>query len=158
ARAPASSPARAAPSTPEHIPAVRDLAFDCSREGCNTPLFLKENIRKDRLDYPACRRFSMDDSAGRAFSSSIRARFAGCAAPSSASAGPSGPTAFLAPACYVNFCLRIDDCLLKRSDDDVPVNVRIAGEDDVGKRCRSCNRDDPTIVDEDQLVARSSSP
>ncbi|CAN0331624.1 unnamed protein product, partial [Ectocarpus sp. 4 AP-2014] len=51
---PASSPARASPFTPEHIPADRDLAFGCPREGCNTPLFLKKNIRKDRADYPAC--------------------------------------------------------------------------------------------------------
>ncbi|CAN0005585.1 unnamed protein product, partial [Ectocarpus sp. 4 AP-2014] len=41
----------------------RDQAFECPREGCNTLLFLKENIRKDRSDYPAYRRFSTGDRA-----------------------------------------------------------------------------------------------
>ena len=35
------------------------------------------------------------------------------------------------PQCYLNWCLKLDDCLLAKDDDGVPLNVRIAGEDDV---------------------------
>ncbi|CAN0572180.1 unnamed protein product, partial [Ectocarpus sp. 12 AP-2014] len=41
--------------SPEQVPADRELQYLCPRTGCNTNLFLKENIRKDRAYYPACR-------------------------------------------------------------------------------------------------------
>ena len=35
----------------------RGLRELCPRIGCGVPLFLKDNARKDRSDYPACRRY-----------------------------------------------------------------------------------------------------
>ncbi|CAN0577220.1 unnamed protein product, partial [Ectocarpus sp. 12 AP-2014] len=43
-------------------------------------------------------------------------------------------------------------------EDGVPVNVRLAGEDDVGKRSRDYKRAGPTMLDTDQLIAKSTQP
>lgn len=43
-----------------------------------------------------------------------------------------------APACYVNFCLNNTSCLLLKDDDDVPVCVRLAGEENVSSSRLSC--------------------
>ncbi|CAN0145641.1 unnamed protein product, partial [Ectocarpus sp. 12 AP-2014] len=62
------------------------------------------------------------------------------------------------PACYINWCLDAEACIVLK-EDGVPVNVRLAGEDDVGKRCRDCKRADPTMLDTDQLlIAKSTQP
>ncbi|CAN0506346.1 unnamed protein product, partial [Ectocarpus sp. 12 AP-2014] len=74
------------------------------------------------------------------------------------------------PACYINWCLNAEACIVLK-EDGVPVNVRLAGEDDVrriffafvqfipvGKRCRDYKRADPTMLDTDQLVAKSTQP
>ncbi|CAN0448557.1 unnamed protein product, partial [Ectocarpus sp. 12 AP-2014] len=58
ASAGSSTTAAAAIGSPEQVPADRELQYLCPRTGCNTNLFLMENIRKDRADYPACRNFS----------------------------------------------------------------------------------------------------
>ncbi|CAM9801611.1 unnamed protein product, partial [Ectocarpus sp. 4 AP-2014] len=57
-RAGLSASAGLSAGSPEQVPADRELQFLCPRTGCNTDLFLKENIRKDRADYPACSNFS----------------------------------------------------------------------------------------------------
>ncbi|CAN0528628.1 unnamed protein product [Ectocarpus sp. 12 AP-2014] len=54
-----SASAGSSAGSPEQVPADRELQYLCPRTGCNTNLFLKENIRKDRADYyPACRNLS----------------------------------------------------------------------------------------------------
>ncbi|CAN0499924.1 unnamed protein product, partial [Ectocarpus sp. 12 AP-2014] len=74
---PSSSPARAAPSIPENIPAERDLPLNCPRDRGNTLLFLNENIGQDGADYPACRHLSTGDCAWTGLDwSSFRATFA----------------------------------------------------------------------------------
>ncbi|CAN0340489.1 unnamed protein product, partial [Ectocarpus sp. 13 AM-2016] len=73
-------------------------------------------------------------------------------------------------ACYINWCLNAEACIVLK-EDGVPVNVRPAGEDDgrriffpfhiflvVGKRCRDYKRADPTMLDTDQLIAKSTQP
>eukprot|EP00904_Undaria_pinnatifida_P001815 jgi/Undpi1/11634/HiC_scaffold_35.g13929.m1 len=62
------------------------------------------------------------------------------------------------PPQWANWCLHIGDCLLATDAEGVHTNVRLAGEEDVGKRCRQCKRDDPTILETDQLVAESATP
>ncbi|CAN0111099.1 unnamed protein product [Ectocarpus sp. 6 AP-2014] len=61
------------------------------------------------------------------------------------------------PACYINWCLNEDACIILK-EEGVPVNVRLPGEDDVAKRCSDCKRADPTILDTDQLIAKSTQP
>ncbi|CAM9424077.1 unnamed protein product, partial [Ectocarpus sp. 13 AM-2016] len=61
------------------------------------------------------------------------------------------------PACYINWCLNAEACIVLK-EDGVPVKVRLAGEDDVGKRCRDYKRADPTMLDTDQLIAKSTQP
>ncbi|CBJ32140.1 hypothetical protein Esi_0310_0014 [Ectocarpus siliculosus] len=50
-----SSAAAAAAGSAEQVPADRESQYLCPGTGCNTNLFLKENIHKGRADYPACR-------------------------------------------------------------------------------------------------------
>ncbi|CAM9177159.1 unnamed protein product [Ectocarpus sp. 6 AP-2014] len=55
----------------------------------------------------------------------------------------------------MNWCLNENACIILK-EESVPVNVRLAGEDDVAKRCSDCKHADPTILDTDQLIAKST--
>jgi len=57
----------------EEVASDRELEDECPREGCSIPLFLKENIRKDKADYPACRRFK----TGRCSWTGLQVRYRG---------------------------------------------------------------------------------
>ncbi|CAN0152471.1 unnamed protein product [Ectocarpus sp. 13 AM-2016] len=152
--APAPPPARAAGSSasagssagsPEQVPADRELQYLCPRTGCNTNLSLKENIRKDRADYPVCRNFS----AGTCAWTGLLIKYPGKVSWLCASEFEVGEVVWAytipdveRPACYMNRCLNAEACIVLK-EDGVPANVRLAGEDDVGKRCRDCKRARP---------------
>ncbi|CAN0179023.1 unnamed protein product, partial [Ectocarpus sp. 13 AM-2016] len=140
--APTPSPARSAGSSasagssigsPEKAPADRELQYLCPRTGCTTNLSLKENIRKDRADYPACRNLS----AGTCAWTGLLIKYPGKVSWLCASEFDVGEMvwAYTIPdvervACYIKWCLNAEACIVLK-EDGVPVNVRLAGEDDV---------------------------
>ncbi|CAM9347557.1 unnamed protein product [Ectocarpus sp. 13 AM-2016] len=153
--APTPPPARGAGSSasagssagsPEQVPADRELQYLCPRPGCNTNLSFKENIRKDRADYPACRNFSAGTCA---WTGLYLIKYLGKVSWLCASEFEVGEVVWAytipdveRPACYINWCLNAETCIVLK-EVGVPVNVRLAGEDDVGKRCHDCKRARP---------------
>ncbi|CAM9617809.1 unnamed protein product [Ectocarpus sp. 12 AP-2014] len=155
-----SASAGSSAGSPEQVPADRELQHLSPRTGCNNDLSLKENIRKDRADYPACRNFS----AGTCAWTGLLVKYPGKVSWLCASEFKVGEVVWAytipdveRPACYINRCLNAEASIVLK-EDGVPVNVMLAGEDDVGKRCGDYKRADPTMLDTDQLIAKSTQP
>ncbi|CAN0565978.1 unnamed protein product, partial [Ectocarpus sp. 12 AP-2014] len=128
-----SASAGSSAGSPEQVPADRELQYLCPRTGCNTNLFLKENIRKDRAYYPACRNLS----AGTCAWTGLLIKYPGKVCWLCASEFEVGEVVWAytipdveRPACGINWCLNAEACIVLK-EDGVPVNVRLAGEDDV---------------------------
>eukprot|EP00904_Undaria_pinnatifida_P010970 jgi/Undpi1/7002/HiC_scaffold_21.g09476.m1 len=144
------------------VPPERDLDYACPRDNCGVALMLKANSNLKKQDYPVCRRIL----SGNCAFSGLRVRYGDmvcwwfCAGELIigecvwAYAIPNSGE----PPQWANWCLHIGDCLLATDAEGVHTNVRLAGEEDVGKRCRQCKRDDPAILETDQLVAESATP
>ncbi|CAN0327012.1 unnamed protein product, partial [Ectocarpus sp. 12 AP-2014] len=163
-RAGSSASAGSSAGSPEQVPPDRKLQYLCPRTGCNTNLFLKGNIRKDRADYPACRNLS----AGTCTCTGLLIKYPGKVCWLCASEFEVGEVVWAytipdveRPACCINWCLNAEACIVLK-EDGVPVNVRLAGEDDVSlvllAAVTTNKRADPTILDTDQLIAKSTQP
>ncbi|CBN79751.1 hypothetical protein Esi_0014_0037 [Ectocarpus siliculosus] len=155
----AAAAAAAAAGSPEQVPADRELQHLCPGTGCNTNLFLKENIHKDRADYCTTPAGTLAPVPAR-----LLIKYPGKVCWLCASEFEVGEVVWAyttpdveRPACYINWCLNEDACIILK-EEGAPVNVRLAGEDDVAKRCSDCKRADSTILDTDQLIAKSTQP
>ncbi|CAM9115021.1 unnamed protein product, partial [Ectocarpus sp. 6 AP-2014] len=135
ASAGSSAAAAAAAGSPEQVPADREPQYLCPDTVCNTNLFFKENIHNDRADYPACRNFD----AGTCAWTGLLIKYPGKVCWLCASEFQVGEVVWAyttpdveRPACYINWCLNEDACIILK-EEGVPVNVRLAGEDDVSE-------------------------
>ncbi|CBN80100.1 hypothetical protein Esi_0031_0091 [Ectocarpus siliculosus] len=107
--------------------ADREPQYLCPGTGCNT------NLHKDRADYPACRTFSV----GTCVWTGLLIKYPGNVCWLCASEFEVGEVVWAytipdveRPACYITWCLNGDAGIILK-EEGVPVNARLAGEDDV---------------------------